>query len=224
MIKFDDLECVFTIKIDLDLIKKLEYYYKNYIKDQDKINYHIVSPSWNSDIKWISIDSLKFYNFFKKNIFEKLDLDFLRKVIDIDKEIRLYSVFFVTRSYCNKPNFHFDFENTNFNGYTLMTPINEDNDQGNLLYKKNGKEKVYKYKRGECIIFGDFFEHSTQPYQGKEMTFFCLTFGSDKEIHWKNIFGGISTQSKNVMRFDNEFINCNEEINKLQLYKKNYIS
>ena len=209
---------VFKSKISKRTIKSVEKFFNENVKGNiDNTDFNTVSPSWNSDIKWISVNTRYMYDEFL-NIFKSINLDIFNEIIDLKKEIRCYSVFFVTRTKCNKPNFHTDFNKTGNNGFTLMTPLtNIDNDKkGHLLYKdKDGKERVYKYKRGECIIFGDSFVHSTQPYKNKEVTFLCFTFGSDKKNYWKNIFQSIGTQQKNIMRYDKKYVNCQNENNRL---------
>lgn len=209
---------VFKIVIDIDIIDLIENYFNTHIKNNyQNINFHTTSPSWNSDIKWTSVNNIETYNKFLK-IFKNLNFDKIKQFIDFKDEIRCYSAFFVTRSYCKKPNFHTDFINTGNNAFTLMTPLTniDDDVNGHLLFKDNDDNvHVYRYKRGDCIVFGDSFLHSTQPYEGKEVTFLCFTFGSDKETYWKNIFECIKGQQNNVMRYDNEYVNSLEEINRL---------
>lgn len=207
---------VFKIKIRQRIIRDLHEYFKNHVQnnstDQD---FYTISPQWNSDIQWTSVNNLKTYKKFLK-IFDTLDLSPIEKFID--GEIICYSIFFVTRSRCHKPNFHTDFSNTKNNAFTLMTPLTNINDdvRGHLLYRDLADQtKVYRYKRGECIVFGDSFVHSTQPYENKEVTFLCFTFGSDKKKYWKNIFKCIGEQQARIMRYDRRYVSSEKESKRL---------
>ena len=207
---------VFKIKISKTIIGALHKYFKDHIQNSTNEDFHTISPQWNSDIKWTSVNNSKTYNQFLR-IFDTLNLSDIQKFID--GEIICYSIFFVTRSHCHKPNFHTDFSNTENNAFTLMTPLtNIDNDsRGHLLYKDvNDKTAVYKYKRGECIVFGDKFLHSTQPYSQKEVTFLCFTFGSNKRKHWKKIFNCIRDQQARIMRYDGIYVNSVKESKRLE--------
>ena len=148
---------VFKIKISKRIIRDLHKYFKEHIRNSTNQDFHTISPQWNSDIKWTSVNNLKTYNQLLQ-IFDTLNLSRIEKFID--GEIICYSIFFVTRSHCHKPNFHTDFSNTNNNAFTLMTPLTniDDDRRGHLLFKDvNDKTRVYKYKRGECVVFGDNF-------------------------------------------------------------------
>ena len=70
------------------------------------------------------------------------------------------------------------------NAYTLITPLFElDDAHGNLMYKDASSNiKTYQYKMNEAVIFGDGFEHATEPYARTDALRVMLscTFGTDK--------------------------------------------
>jgi len=214
---------VMQIDIDISIIEEL---YERYLLlkkgdftirgEIDDTNFYIKAPQWKSNILWISANNKKTYDYFN-SILKKINLDILKKIIDIEDDIICNLVFFVTRSECQDPNFHTDYKGTNLNAFTIMIPlINlKDIKYGHLLYKnKNGVIDVIRYERGKAVIFGDDFIHSTEPFKlkdDKEIVFACFAIGSDKEKYWKSIFNNVKDQTKKIIKYNGELvINANE--------------
>jgi hypothetical protein len=151
---------------------------------------------------WISSDTPESYKIFV-DFFKALDItDDLKKLVDYDENIIVYSGFFVVGDRAPVPNWHVDSE-LGANAYTLITPLYPlDKSHGNLLYKcTDGKTLIHNYKLNEAVIFGDTFEHSTQPYPRSEnpRIMLSLTFGTDKMSHWDILKKTIYGQSNHLM-------------------------
>ena len=129
----------------------------------NKDDYCITSPSWNSDVKWISANNSKTHQFFYDH--------------------------FVQRSNCTKTNFHEDWINTKNQAFTFMTPITDNSDGFGLLYYNiYGQVREYNYQVGKGILFGDKFIHSTKPGRSEHpVMILCFTFGTDKMRYWNSI-------------------------------------
>ncbi len=84
--------------------------------------------------------------------------------LDLDREVRLYFGFLVTRSRCTEPYFHHDWHGLNNEAFTVVIPVTPNHSGFGLLYKKaTGETAEYDYRADEAIMFGDNFEHSTKP-------------------------------------------------------------
>lgn len=172
--------------------------------------YSTYRPAWNSDIRWIAPNSAE--------SFGKLDSAFQRlgvgphvePYLDLEKEARLYAGFLVIRSVCEQPNFHVDWEKTNNEAFTLITPVTDNAAAFGLLYRKlTGEIAEYEYKAGEAIIFGDHFVHSTKPGRSDDpVVLLSFTFGTDKMDHWDKIVRTAGYQSKMVRQPDGIFVTC----------------
>jgi len=145
----------------------------------------ILDTPWNSDLRWVSVNNIKTY---KKwvNLFYYFNFDkIFSEKIDYDKEINIYSIFFVVRSLSTAYNFHYDWlGDANANAFTSMAPIQECRDDTiNLAYKDtNDNQHEYKYQKGKAIAFSEDFIHSTEVGKSKTSdAFLCFSFGSDKE-------------------------------------------
>jgi hypothetical protein len=123
----------------------------------------------------------------------------VKKLVDCDDNIVLYSGFFVVGNHSAKEFWHMDYAD-GANAYTLITPLFELNyDHGNLLYKNSGeKTQTYTYKSGEAIILGENFLHTTEPYPKNNQTrvLLSLTFGTDKLHYWGQLKQTIEGQSE----------------------------
>ena len=164
-------------------------------------------PRWESDILWISANSPETFERFE-NAFARLGVAaHVAPYLDLDREVRLYAGFLVTRRSCSKPNFHVDWERTNNEAFTLITPVSDNATGFGLLYRKlNGEIGEYEYTPGEAIIFGDHFSHSTKPGETDEpVALLSFTFGTDKMVHWDKIFRTAGYQSRLIRRPDGEF-------------------
>lgn len=167
-----------------------------------------VRPPWSSDIRWISAKSIEAFERFD-SAFRRLGIaPHVEPYLDLDKEVRLYAGFLVVRSACEKANFHLDWEKTNNEAFTLITPVTDNANGFGLLYRKlSGEIAEYEYKMGEAIIIGDHFVHSTKPGQSDEpVVLLSFTFGTDKMVHWDRIVKTAGYQSKLVRQPDGKFI------------------
>jgi hypothetical protein len=81
--------------------------------------FHAESPTWKSDIRWVSsADPATFRTCFEP-LFEKLQIAQLFRFLG---EMTLFSGFVVVRQHTRKSHFHTDFGDTGARAYTLMTP------------------------------------------------------------------------------------------------------
>ena len=193
------LEILVPFQILSDLREFFDKYVEPYLVEGNYVGglkgggnhkFYCVAPkNWDSDVQWISVDSRSTYNYFL-TYFKDIGLDDIFKdIIDVESEIVIYNIFFVVRSKCKKHKWHIDFyRGTNVNAFTLLTPLQDKNDI-NLAYRDlNNEKKIYEYKRGTAIVFGENFIHSTNvsPKGGREVLF-CFSFGTDKMRDWEVI-------------------------------------
>jgi len=164
-------------------------------------------PSWNSDIRWISADTMAGFATFQ-SAFDRIDVArHTREFLDLESQVRLYAGFLHTRSQCSEPNFHVDWSLTNNEAFTLLTPVCGLGDGQSLLYKKlTGEVAEYTYRPGEAIVFGDHFIHSTPPGSSDPpFTLLVFNFGTDKMNHWDKIRKTTGTQCRLIRRPDGQF-------------------
>ena len=173
----------------------------------DDKRFTCVSPPWNSDVRWISAVTEDAFEMFQKAFDDLGFADAVAPYIDIDKKVRMYAGFLVIRSVCTAPSFHVDWIDTNNEGFNMLTPISSNAAGFGLLYKKlNGKTAEYDYKRGEALIIGDHFSHSTAPGRSEEpVALLSFTFGTDKMEHWDKLFRTAGYQSVLLRRPDGQF-------------------
>jgi hypothetical protein len=171
-------------------------------------DYATLRPPWESDIRWISASAPKAFERFEGAFRDLGVAAHVAPYLDLDQEVRLYAGFLVTRRSCSKPNFHRDWEATNNEAFTLITPVSDNAAGFGLLYRKlNGEIGEYEYVPGEAIVFGDHFIHSTKPGESDEpVVLMSFTFGTDKMVHWDKIFRTAGYQSRLVRRPDGEFV------------------
>ena len=174
----------------------------DYFEGEREINgigLHSFCPKWNGDLRWISPANQAAFDFFDQH-FNKLDVvGKTEELLGDHGELIMYSGFFVTRSYTKKPYYHLDFSaEVGLNAFTLMTPINETGEVGNLLYHDAyGDEQVYNYSKGTGVCFGGNFYHSTQPFESTEQyAFLCFTFGVTDMALWDAIADTAAEQSQ----------------------------
>jgi hypothetical protein len=119
----------------------------------------------------------------------------------------MYAGFLVIRSKCTAPSFHVDWVDANNEGFNFLTPISSHGADFGLLYKRtNGEVAHYDYRRGEGLIIGDRFVHSTAPGQADEpVALLSFTFGSDKMEYWPTILNSIGYQSVLARQPDGAF-------------------
>ena len=194
---------VLTIRFDFDLIKHL-------IEEINKDDLHTYSPSWNSDIKWISNNSFRSYGVFNE-CFNKLQLArIFQQFVEHEKKIILYSGFFVSRSTCSEFTFHHDWiKKSQNNAFTLITPLIHPKDGINLIYKDvDGKASKYKYEFGKGLVFGSHFLHSTEVGSSTSPSILLsMTFGTDKMNLWEPISKTALYQGNLVRLPNGNFVN-----------------
>ncbi len=125
-------------------------------------------------------------------------MDEIKTQDDYDEQIQVYCGFFVVGKGMDRETWHKDYRD-GANAYTLITPLFElDQSHGDLMYKdQSSNTRIYQYKMSEAIIFGDGFEHATQPYARTEQlrVMLSLTFGTDKIEYWDILKETIGDQS-----------------------------
>lgn len=149
---------------------------------------------------WFSSHSALSFGLFER-FYQALELEARFKPL-VDHQVRLvmYCGFFVIGDRAPKPLWHVDYS-MGTPAYTLLTPLFElQPEHGQLLYvmPESKDRRVYAYQKGEAIIFGNGFLHSTEPYQseGKLRVLLSLTFGTDKWQYWDSLKTPITNQSK----------------------------
>jgi hypothetical protein len=173
-----------------------------------KTEYCIARPPWRSDVRWVSPRSIDGYRRFE-SVFSRLAVArHVADYLDLDKEVRLYAGFLVIRSECEEADFHVDWERTNNEAFTLITPVSDNATGFGLVYRKlNGDIGEYDYRPGEAIILGDHFAHSTKPGRSDEpVVLLSFTFGTDKMEHWERIHRTAGYQSALVRLPNGEFL------------------
>lgn len=169
----------------------------NFQITDEHLQYHVTSYG-TAPLVWVSCNNDYTFSVFRA-FFDALAIDDdLKPLVDHEKTIRMYCGFFVIGKQMDRLTWHKDYHD-NANGYTLITPLFElDPAHGNLLYKNDqGEVQTYRYKTGEAIIFGDGFEHATEPYPRNNhlRIMLSLTFGTDKLAHWDTLKKTIGEQS-----------------------------
>jgi hypothetical protein len=139
---------------------------------------------------WFCNNNQETYQIYK-NFFDNLNIqNEVKKLVDFDEKIIMYSGFLVIGNQANIDLWHYDYY-PNSNAYTLITPLfNPEAIHGGLQYQlSNEQVEIYKYSLKEAIIFGDKFMHSTEPYEytDKFRILVSITFGTDKPEYWKLI-------------------------------------
>lgn len=170
--------------------------------------YTVCRPNWSSDMQWISPNTIDAYRWFQTR-FQRLGIpDRLAPYLDIDRSVRMYSGFLVSRSYCSGPDWHLDWIDTNNEAFTLLTPITETPPDFGLVYQRSdGTEGTYRYTAGKAIVFGDHFTHSTRPGRSDHpVVLLCFTFGTDKMQYWPAIEPTAGSQGNLIRLPDGRFL------------------
>lgn len=196
-----------VLEIDVDLTVIHEF---RTLLDEQVLagRFNCMQPNWSSDIRWISPDTLDAFRFFQSR-FERLGIAaHVRPWLDLESCVRMYSGFLVTRSRCEAPDFHVDWQDTGLQAFTLLTPITDNADQFGLLYKRcDGEVAAYSYRMGKALIFGDDFLHSTQPGLSLlPVALLSFTFGSDRMEYWPRIAVTAANQGNLVRLPDGHFL------------------
>jgi len=192
---------VFTFTFSNDLLAKIKH---DVLDEQSNIKYMVVRPNWNSDIAWLSPNSLKDVNIFS-NIFDQLQVQsVVKSLLNIKSSFVSYCGFLVVRSSCIGVDYHTDWIGTGLNAFTLITPLVDEGEDLGLLYKKNDSDVgKYLYKPGEAIVFADGFIHSSMPTDStRKIILLSFTFGTDSMEYWPAISKTAGYQS-NILKLPN---------------------
>ena len=211
---------VLEIPISPSIVDAISKYYQTYVEPYLKngdcnyplngikgYEFYCLSPysvkgRWNSDVQWLQVDSPSAYESLFP-YFEKMGLkNIFKDIIDVDKKIIVYAMSYVVRSKVQGHTFHVDFrETTNVNGFTLLTPI-QDNSKIHLAYiDMNNTIQQYRYQKNVGIVFGENFHHGTDiitDYDKRE-ALFCFSFGTDKMRDWRIIKRTAGLQGRHYM-------------------------
>jgi hypothetical protein len=196
---------VLTVPVDTAIVAEFEDLARSEDPGPD---YRIVKPWSFSDMRWTTAATETAFRTYE-HAYQRLDIArHVRAYLDIERDVAFYTGFLHTRSEPKETNFHVDWQLTNNEAFTLLTPVCGFENGQTLLYKKlNGDVAEYVYKPGEAIIFGDHFQHSSPP--GKSDTPFTLlafNFGTDKMEHWNKILRTQGRQCPLVQRPDGKFM------------------
>ena len=163
----------------------------------EELQFH-VSSYGTAPLLWISSNNAHTYQLFKSFMDEIDVMDDIKELVDFDDHIEVYCGFFVVGKKMDRQTWHKDFVD-GANGYTLITPLfGLDKLHGNLMYKDASLAiKTYEYKMNEAIIFGEGFEHATEPYAETDTlrVMLSFTFGTDKSEYWNTLKETIGNQS-----------------------------
>ncbi len=163
----------------------------------EELQFH-VSSYGTAPLLWISSNNAHTYQLFKAFMDELDVMDDIKELVDFDDHIEVYCGFFVVGKKMDRQTWHKDFVD-GANGYTLITPLFDiDKLHGNLMYKDASSAiKSYDYKMNEAIIFGEGFEHATEPYPETDTlrVMLSFTFGTDKPEYWHTLKETIGNQS-----------------------------
>jgi len=163
-----------------------------------RFNVMSMSDLWASDILWISQGDAATYRFFLDIFLASGISEQVARRIDYDQNLRLYSGFFVTRSWCKKPDFHLDWLEANNDAFTFLMPLTANCSEMGLVYKNaRGEVADYQYQMGRGLIFGDHFVHATAAGQtDQRCVLLCFTFGTDKMEYWSRIAETAAAQGR----------------------------
>jgi hypothetical protein len=174
---------------------------------ESTLNYGVVQPDWNSDLRWISQGDEATFAWFESLFQRSGAADQVEQYIDFQAEIRLYSGFFVTRKWCRDPHFHVDWKDGRNDAFTYLAPVSANCEELGLLYRNvRGEVCEYTYRRGKALIFGDHFEHAVKQGETAEpVVLLSFAFGTDRIERWPEISQTIGYQGPFLCRPDGVF-------------------
>lgn len=199
--------CAFNAEI-LDVDESIVDDFRPLANQPDQPGFASVSPKWGSDVRWVSADLPETFALFE-NAFRRLKIaERVATHISVDREVRLYCGSLVMRSECEAPHFHCDWRKLNNQAFTFLTPVTENAQGFGLLYRDaRGEVREYEYRRGEAIVFGDWFSHSTKPGRSDEpVALLCFEFGSDRMEDWPGVLDEMQSRTRLLQRADGEFV------------------
>lgn len=209
----------FSVKFDPEMLEPLQELFDDYLRERlgrdgyaylfsgmeqiniqmklDEYQFHVTSYG-TAPLLWISNNNAHTYQIFRSFMDDLNIMDEIKELVDFDNGIEVYCGFFVVGKYMDRETWHKDYHD-GANAYTLITPLFElEPCHGQLLYKDTSSAiKTYQYKMNEAIVFGEGFEHTTQPYTASDglRVMLSFTFGTDKIEHWDTLRETIGEQS-----------------------------
>lgn len=205
MIHFDNSHFaapnMLEVSVDTEVIADFQQLIQQPLATTD---FHIARPQWQSDIQWISPNTLECFRFFYHRFLRLGVAAHVEPYLDLDERCMMYSGFLVARSHCSQADFHLDWIDADNEAFTLITPITANCTGFGLLYQRNdGSIAEYDYSLGKALIFGDRFLHATKPGRSEEpVVLLSFTFGTDKMKHWPAIARTAGSQG-NLLRLPN---------------------
>ena len=196
----------FTAPVDTAIVDELLPFCRNEL-DAAELDDYRTRPKWNSDLRWVSARNEAMFGRFE-DAFARLGIaQLVEPYVAIDKEVRLFACILHMRSRCDDTYFHSDWQGLNNDAFTLLTPITDNAAGFGLLYKQFDETIVeYEYKRGEAIIFGDLFCHSTKPGRSDEpVALLGFQFGSDRMEVWDQVFARVKNTTQLFRMPNGEF-------------------
>jgi len=165
-------------------------------------------PEWGSDICWISQANEATYAFFEGLMHELRLPEIVAPFVPHDREIRLYSGFFVTRSHCDELYYHVDWATNGNIAFHLMCPISENCQELGYVYRTaRGEQRERRYAPGKAMLFGDGFEHSTGLGRTAERSvFLSMALGTDLPEYTEAVESMSSRQGPFFRRADGRFV------------------
>jgi len=199
----EQLRALNVVEVDLDptVLAKFSALLQSPLDPHD---YCTASPPSNSDIRWLSANSLRCFRFFQAG-FQQLGLArVVEPWLDLKERVMMYSGFLVMRSNCQQADLHVDWNDTNNQAFTCITPLTDHTPDFGLLYQqRDGSLASYTYRPGKALVFGERFLHSTRPGQSQEpVVLLSFTFGTDKMDYWPAIAETAAAQG-NLVRLPN---------------------
>ncbi len=148
---------------------------------------------------WLSSNTDRTYAIYKRFL-DGLGIEQeVKGLVDHDRNIVMYCGFLVVSDHSPGHSWHADYR-PGANAYSLLTPLFDlDPGHGDLLYKTaSGAIETYSYGAGEAIMFGDHFQHCTEPYDntGRLRVLVTVQFGTDRIRHWEVLRQTIESQSE----------------------------
>ena len=167
------------------------------VSEKSGIGLYSLWPQWNGDLCWISAGNESAVDFFQ-GCFDRLQIaKRTQELLGDHGELMMYSGFFVVRSESHETYYHVDYsKEVGLNAMTLMTPVFETGESGNLLYHDTDSvEQTHRYQTGRAVCFGGDFYHSTEPFKSdKQYVFLCFTFGVRDINKWDSIAETVTGQ------------------------------
>ncbi|MCK4675253.1 MAG: hypothetical protein KAT61_05020 [Gammaproteobacteria bacterium] len=227
----------YTVSFDASLLNVLRTMFDDFLKERlsregyaylfagmeqiniqlklEDLQFHITSYGM-APLLWISNNNAHTYDVFRSFMNDLDIMDDIKELVDYENQVEVYCGFFVVGKGMDRETWHKDFFD-GANGYTLITPLYElEKSHGDLMYKDGSSSvEIYEYKMNEAIIFGDGFEHATQPYpeSDKLRIMLSFTFGTDKAEYWDILKETIGCQSNYMI------LPCGHEKGTCQCYE-----